>query len=292
MNLPDSFKLFSGSPKEQVSQMILTGSSMQFISLIEALCIQLLFLVHPKSPSYLDPNYQFDTPGESGDFTHFAKTLQAFLPKVQSGPGSAASMVSPEFNGSAFYYRIWQLELLIEYSRIRNEMPDFLVAETSASKPLLYETLCKAHEWRASDLKRVIRENGPDFGSVTGWHTIYFTEHVKDWPQRFSFEQAKITPLPRDSMAPYEPYVREWKRNQRRVEKTNLYPNDRNAVSIHQTWVAATKEELMEEFIDQASTYPPAGYGTRLENVRQAPPSDEKYAGWWAADFYRSLTSD
>ena len=50
--------------------------------------------------------------------------------------------------------------------------------------------------------------------------------------------------------------------------KTDCYPNDRNAVSVHQVWTAATREELEAEAATQSERYHPAGYGTRLHSIR------------------------
>lgn len=77
-----------------------------------------------------------------------------------------------------------------------------------------------------------------------------------------------------------------------KIEKIDHYPNDANAVGVHQTWVAVSRDDLLEAFKQTQQTYPTPGYGTSMRDVRQAPASDEKYAGKWLATFYRSLSCD
>lgn len=68
--------------------------------------------------------------------------------------------------------------------------------------------------------------------------------------------------------------------------KTDCYPNDRNAVSVHQVWTAATREELEAEAATQSERYHPAGYGTRLHSIKQMAN------GTWQGIFYRSLSCE
>jgi hypothetical protein len=76
----------------------------------------------------------------------------------------------------------------------------------------------------------------------------------------------------------------------KKVERIDHYPNDSNAVGVHQTWVADTKEAieaLGKEMIDR---YPPGGYGTSLRDIKLQTTGPHKDK--WTAQYYRSLSCD
>lgn len=204
MNDPFEIKLYSHSHTAQAPQVLAQMGFATLTRLVMGLCTMALHMFHPKGLFYVAPR-QYSV---NDDYLPLFEPLTLFLPMRAServAEDWSTHIFQPD-DAVCLQNWVFQIKLLQEWARLREENAnEFLIGEEPYPQPqaMVYTTLHAMHEWRVLCLKDEVKNLGPGFGSLRGWHHSRYDEHVKNWPTRFGFTPKVWSPLPSEDPSFY-----------------------------------------------------------------------------------------